>query len=312
MIFTHSSIDCFCECNRKYQYRYLQKISPVTVSDALTFGSEMHNVLEKIFNFVRDFPPFAWEDETFLLKIVDDEIEAGNLSDIDKAKLKGLAYGYINKYFYADIKQYEVIDIEKEFCLRLPNGQTFVGKADGILRERETGKYYILEHKTAANVDDSYKLQKTIDSQTLQYAIAFERLNPFAIDGFEISGAIHDIITKQKIRLKKGETESDFCQRLIDDVTDDNFMRIVVEFSVQDKEEAFRELTTISETISHAVEQNVLMCKSTFNCLGKYGCCDYLPLCQRHGQLDGCEKLFVVKREHEEISEQTINNITEV
>jgi hypothetical protein len=226
-------------------------------------------------------------------------VEIADMEAIDRAKLKGLIIGYVNKWYESDCQEYEIIDVEREFSCEVDRfySYRFVGKADGIVKRKSDGKYFILEHKTAAVVDDDYIAQKQIDSQTMTYAVFLSEAM-----GIEISGAIHDILTKQKIRLKKGETEEEFCQRLIDDVTDDNFTRIVVEFGKQELSDFVIELNHATDDLCHCDSYY----KCTGQCIGRYGACEYLPLCRNKGDLSGIEELYDVRKPHEEISKETL------
>lgn len=294
MLITHSSLQCFQSCHRKYKLRYMDCITPKLKSNALEFGSAMHIALEEYFKYVRASQAFldltGTCDFTFdCSKILKDKVEA--------SKLAGLLRGYLHRWFNEDSTKYDIIEIEKEFKLKIV-GNDFVGKIDGLVMEKETGKYYILEHKTASIVDESYVAQKEIDSQTLNYANAIQR-----VMGIEVSGAIHDLITKQKIRQKKGESEDDFCQRLIDDVTDDNFARIRIDFTKEQLEDAFGELQDQIEELWRCRRFH----KCTGACLGRFGACEYLPICRAGGLVDALKEQYETSRAHEEISESTLS-----
>ena len=101
----------------------------------------------------------------------------------------------------------------------------------------------------------------------------------------------------------KGESEEEFCARLIADVSDDNFNRIIVEFDKQ-------ELSDFSLELSHAID-DVTHCDSYYKCtgacLGRYGACEYLPLCRNKCDLHGVESLYEQKQKvFEEISDETL------
>ena len=228
MIITHSSLECFKCCRRKYKYRYLTGICPKEASNALQFGSAMHEILQQLFETIeaqQHQNVDEYEAKEQIISRLQSMIDIADLEVTDRAKLKGLISGYVNKWYDSDCKNWEIVDVEREFNHQVGTiySHVFCGKADGIIKDKETGKYYILEHKTAALVNDDYISQKQIDSQTMTYATFLSEEM-----GIEISGAIHDIITKQKIRLKKGESEDEFCQRLIEDVSEENFERVVV------------------------------------------------------------------------------------
>ena len=296
MFITYSSLSCFQQCRQKYKLRYLDGIVPIRKSNALEFGSAMHIALEKYWNYVKATQTFLADDSDIgpcdlqfdANKILTDKVEA--------AKLAGLLKGYIDEYYNEDVRTWEVIDVEREFKVRVC-GNDIVGKADGLVRNRHTGRYYILEHKTASLVDASYVDQKAIDAQTMLYAACLQN-----VMGITISGAIHDILTKQKIRLKKGESEDDFCQRLMVDVSEENFNRIIVDF-------ADNELADFQRDLNQQLDE-LYGCKHfykcTGSCIGRYGACEYLPLCKsKCAPEDADPNIYEKKKPFEEISDET-------
>lgn len=305
MIITHSSLECFKTCRRKYKLRYKDGIVPKIKSSALEFGSAMHLALEQYFKLISSNQTFGNTDiesiSEEILTSIGNTVDLLKLDIIEKAKLMSLMSGYIKKWFEHDYSEFEVIAVEKEFSIPNSPLSTFVGKVDGLVKLKSTGEYFLVEHKTASIVDQSYRDQKKIDSQTMTYAIFLEQQL-----GIKVSGCIHDILTKQKIKQKKGETESDFCDRLFLDVTDDNFERIIITFdSIQLEIFKFELFTACKDLIDCQT-----FYKCTGSCLGKYGACEYLPICQTGKPFDlkeMCDR-FDVNRPFEEISQETIDN----
>lgn len=305
MIITHSSLECFKQCRQKYFHRYMAGIYPVQKSSAMEFGSQMHLILQHLFECIESQQTqnvTEYEPKQSVIDRLCQMIDIAEMPATDRAMLKGLIIGYVNKYYDSDCQEYEIVDVEHEFRFNLQNYNKpyeaiFVGKVDGIVKCKENGKYYILEHKTAATVDENYLTQKQIDSQTMTYALFIEKTMDI-----NVSGAIHDIITKQKIRLKKGESDEQFCQRLIDNVDDSNFCRITIDFNNG-------ELTDFSLELDSACE-DLVFCdkyyKCTGQCIGRYGACEYLPLCRNKCDLSGLEELYDVRKPHEEISNETL------
>lgn len=302
MIITYSSLECFKQCRQKYFHRYMAGICPVIKSNALEFGSQMHLILQHLFESIEAQQlngGAEYEPKESVIDRLCQMVDIADMETIDRAKLKGLIIGYVNKWYESDCKEYEIIDVEREFSYEIDRfyHHRFVGKVDGIVKRKSDGKYFILEHKTAAIVDEDYVAQKQIDSQTMTYACFIQETM-----GIKLSGAIHDILTKQKIRLKKSETEEEFCQRLIDDVTDDNFTRIVIEFDEQELAGFVIELEGAINDLCHCDSYY----KCTGQCIGRYGACEYLPLCRNKCDLSGLEELYDVRKPHEEISNETL------
>ena len=286
MIITQSSLACFQRCRAAYKLRYIDGIVPVEKSRALAFGSAMHRALEVYWDMLE-----SGETPTLTDTGLDDPFEA--------AKLEGLFAGYCRRWLELDRAFYSVVSVEQEFNVPSRNQAlpkvSLMGKVDAVVQDKESGKYYILEHKTASIVDDDYVAQKSLDSQTRLYALAISHTLEIPI-----AGAIHDIITKQKIRQKKGESDSDFIERLKADVTDDNFARIRIDFADGELDLFAREL---DDQVRDVAECECWY-KCTGSCIGRYGACEYLHLC-RAGGMDmatpDIRELYETRRAHEEL-----------
>lgn len=301
-VLTHTSLETFKTCRCKYKYRYIDKICPIERKAALEFGSQMHLILQHLFEMIEAQQTFngdGYDSKESVTSQLCQMIDIANMEAVDRAKLKGLIIGYIQRWYDSDCYDYEVIDVEREFYIKSDKTicTDFSGKVDGILKRKSDGKYFILEHKTASAINDDFMMQKDIDSQTMTYAVAIQK----AMD-IEISGAIHDILKKQQIRLKKGETEENFCQRLIDSVDDTNFIRIVVDFKEG-------ELSAFKDELIGAIN-DVASCKNfykcTGQCLGKFGACEYLPLCRAHGNLMDLGDMYEIRKPFEELSNEVL------
>ena len=307
MIITHSSMECFKSCRNKFKLRYIDCIVPKVKSNALDFGSAMHASLEHYFNLIKDYQesPHDYSDDDLKEILLREcpEIGYSYLPDeTEQAKLCGLIIGYINNYYPGDKQEFSVFGVEQEFSIPLTSPskmfKSFLsGKIDGIIQRKSDGKYYILEHKTASIVDDAYVSQKSIDSQTMLYASCIHHTH-----GIKISGAIHDIITKQKIRQKKGESPEEFRERLISDVTNENFTRIEVEFSDEQMDEFEQDLESAIDDITFCDRYY----KCTGSCIGRYGACEYLPICKSGGLVDAVKEMYEIRRAHEELSDETV------
>src|SRR5574344_138084 len=139
MMITHSSLECFKQCRRKYKLRYIDEIVTKTKSNALEFGSAMHRVLEEYFRrmavikadcHAEFYAKTVLKDyiEEFINKLSVDQ--AYNLEDEDWQKLFALSSGYITKWMKEDL-QFELYGCEVEFENPfLIEGASFSGKID--------------------------------------------------------------------------------------------------------------------------------------------------------------------------------------
>ena len=80
------------------------------------------------------------------------------------------------------------------------------GKVDGIVRQ--DGQYFLLEHKTASQIDASYLERLWTDFQIILYAWYLEQTL-----GITVSGIIYNVLVKARLRQGKGETEAEYEAR---------------------------------------------------------------------------------------------------
>lgn len=317
---TYSMTRAFQTCRMKYDYRYKRGLVPVeSEAGVLTFGSAMHGALE------------AW------LKYGDKKmallaIQSFDLPHEDALKVQALFENYIQHW---NREPFEVIAVEQEFCVPLVNAKTkrtsrtfnLRGKVDGIVRMKDTGGLFILEHKTCANITDEYLSRVLIDTQIAVYADAISRQF-----GEPVSGAIYDIIQKPTIHMKKGETEEEFetrraellaksktgkttakrqmpetdeefIERLNTAICAQNFVREVVTFTPSLIREHQKDLWAIANDIRSGI-----LYKNTGSCSCFGRACEYLPLCRCNGDLEMCDGLYKFNRPHEELSPMEDDN----
>ena len=143
--------------------------------------------------------------------------------------------------------RYDVVGVEETFTVPLFNPEsgaasrtwTLAGKLDGRLRDRETGAFLILEHKTTtesfASDADPYWLKLGMDAQVSHYYLGAESL------GFAAEGCLYDVLLRprqeplkatpvEKRKYKKGngalyanqraedETPEEYRQRVWEDI----------------------------------------------------------------------------------------------
>jgi hypothetical protein len=109
---------------------------------------------------------------------------------------------------------FDVIALEKNFEGPIVNPATgaasrsfqLAGKVDGIVRIG--AEHFILEHKTAAQVDGDYLEKLWTDFQITIYAHYIEQTM-----GMPITGILYNVLVKAKLQQGKGETEEEFQSR---------------------------------------------------------------------------------------------------
>lgn len=187
---TNSMRSKFNACHRAFKFCYEDLIRPVKASDALTFGTAMHSLLEEYWGTEetrgeKDFPTTGDEYSDMTLRV--------------------LAAKYQEKWSSEDEEKYERVGAEIGFEAPLMNpetggvSKTFVlaGKIDAIAREKATGKLLIIEHKTTSydiGPGSEYWMKLPIDGQVSGYYVGAQSA------GYEVENCLYDVIRKPTIR----------------------------------------------------------------------------------------------------------------
>lgn len=109
--------------------------------------------------------------------------------------------------FHPVLESHDVMEVESEFTFPLLNpeteapSKTFVeaGKIDGVLRDRRSGTFKVLEHKTTSDSvepDSNYWPRLAMDSQISKYILSLNSR------GLDVSTVIYDVIRKPAQRPK--------------------------------------------------------------------------------------------------------------
>jgi hypothetical protein len=205
MVSTYSMWSLFRNCRKAVDWRYLQQLVPLQRDRNLHFGSLIHECLQ------------SWHARRDLAEVLDliDRRCMNRTQDEDQRRDWHLATammkGYAARY---PAEEFEVIALEKAFEGPIVNPSTgaasrsfkLAGKVDGILRIG--GGFFILEHKTASQVDADYLEKLWTDFQITIYAHYVEQTM-----GIPITGILYNVLVKAKLQQSKGETEEEFQTR---------------------------------------------------------------------------------------------------
>lgn len=233
---TASAIGTFRACPRLYRYRYVDGIAPVQKADAPALGTAVHAALEA-----------AWREPARRTDAAREAIDALQLDPLDRARVGAMLAGYLSRWA-DDAERYETLAVEQEFWLRLVNPDSghpgrlydLAGKIDAIVREVETNRILIVEHKTSSEdigPGSDYWRRLSLDAQISLYFDGARAL------GYEVDGCLYDVLRKpvhrpylatppearkytKDGRLYASQRESDetvdeFYNRLVDAIGDD-------------------------------------------------------------------------------------------
>ncbi len=325
-LLTYSALNTFRNCPRKYKNRYLDNLRPRERAEALSFGSAIHTAIELWYRSseaesrLRDV--LAYIDDAFENRVVDsNQMVQWHLAT---AMIRGYAERYATEEF-------EVVEVEKEFVGEIRNpdtgrqSQTFriAGKVDGIVRCHDG--LYLLEHKTASNVDASYLDKLWTDTQIALYCYYLREL------GYPIVGVIYNVLLKSRLKQGKGETQEEYELRHAElaaknksgkstakrqtPETDDEFQSRLTEW--YSRPEAFhREFIYLSEDRLAMLQDEVWEITqqyldarrrgkwllNTSNCFSYQRPCEYLAYCQSGFNPNVADNLYEIALPNEELS----------
>jgi hypothetical protein len=198
----------FKRCPQRWWWEYRQgyrQRSPQ--ADALWFGIGVHEALAKWYLKGKrrgPHPADTWqiwtgEEIAFAKTYLDDTFDEPVWMD---AVELGTAMLEAYTDFYGRDLQWDIIAIEQPFKVRITQyGKPvayFASRWDGVLRDYNDGKVYLLENKTAAQINTAYL---ELDDQAGSYwAVASQllRANGVLRDGERISGIIYNFLRKAK------------------------------------------------------------------------------------------------------------------
>jgi hypothetical protein len=294
---TNSMRNKFASCHRAYKIAYNDLVRPAVESDALSFGTAMHALLEGYWGNTDEVPTLA------------------PLADPYKqATLEALYAGYCRQWGDADNARFDHLGSEIRFDAPLMNPETgavsktwhLAGKIDAMAKERDGGKVFIVEHKTTSQdigPGSDYWRKIPIDGQVSGYFVGAKA------NGFEAECCLYDVIRKptikplkatpvDKIKYNKDGTVSKTC-RLQDETPDEwkerlsadiaerpeyYFARLEVVRSETDLAEYLFDMWAVGREIADA-EKMGRFSRNPLSC-SVFGTCEYFDVCTGCASLD--------------------------
>ncbi len=324
MITTYSMWNAFRNCRKLCEWRYVKELAPVSRDQRLTFGSLIHECLEM---WHRDGDIAAVQghiDRALINRTSDDAMKS------DWHLARAMMAGYAGTYH---TERFQVVALEKTFEGSIINPSTgapsrsfsIAGKVDGIIKMRSTGEYYLLEHKTAAQLDGSYLEKLWTDLQVSLYCHYIEQTL-----GIRIAGVIYNVLVKSKLVQGKGETESEFEARRAELLAKSKTGKSSATRRMPESDDTFaerlaakyrepgmfhREMLYISRDQFDAMKSDLweftqqfldsrrrgAFYRNTSYCFNYHRPCAYYPLCSSNGSPNVIANFYETKPPHEEL-----------
>lgn len=234
---SNSSIQLFKSCRRAYELKYIEGVLPAESPDSLVRGRGYHGKVEAILN--------------------------GEPWEFDDPKTDAMAMAF-ERYILPQI--HGIKGVEEWFERTLENGNTLVGRCDGILEDGT-----IVEHKTtSAALDDAYIAGLQNDEQILTYMWAYKT-----------NRILYTVCKTPTIRQKQNESEDEFRERCLRWFADDTATKIgTVEIYRSDDELA--EFEHDLQRIAVEMEGCKFFYRTPSHCTKWGRMCEYAPICRNY------------------------------
>ena len=201
---TTSQVRCFKTCRKRYFFEYVEQLKPIETPKALEIGSLYHSGLEMLLKGT----PYA------------DGVSKPGIETLlytkarEDAFAKGLDFDPVNVYIALEMirafdresgwREWEIVAVEKPFEVSTGYAKRMLGKIDGVVIRPETGRPYLIEHKTTSQwgVDGTAYLNNLLwDEQSTNYLYAYRRmLEDGVIDGMAVEGIFYTIVEKPTLK----------------------------------------------------------------------------------------------------------------
>lgn len=146
MLWSYSRLSSFEQCKYQFYLRYIIGDDELYLQEGNFYaelGSYVHSILEKIFNGELDV-----EDASqYFVDHYDDNVFYNVNRYIEDKAFDGCAEYFAN-LMLDWLKDYEVSGVEKKIESKI-DGQPFIGYIDLLLKDKRTGEYTIVDHKSS-------------------------------------------------------------------------------------------------------------------------------------------------------------------
>lgn len=197
-LLTNSRLRTARSCSREQHIRYDLGYAPVESNEEAPafLGSLVHFGLEAWFSWLKSRQAGQAADGALeaMMARIHEEVADPFVMVKAEVMLTGYHFRWIE-----DAEHFEVLAVEAEFRTKLINPDTgatsrtweLAGKLDAVIRDRRTGKTFVVEHKTSSediSPGSDYWKRLRIDSQVSTY------FDGAAALGFEVDACVYDVL----------------------------------------------------------------------------------------------------------------------
>jgi len=194
---SYSQLQTYEICPLQYKYQYILRI-PTPPAAAASFGSTIHNVLQKFYKGYAEDP--SWELNHLLNLLESSWIPVGYTSAAHQKKMKQEAREMLENYYHSfHTPEIKIIDLEKMFKIRIGSTEFLTGKIDRV-DKKKNGGIEVIDYKTGRRPDDK-KLKK--DLQLAIYATAASDPGLYNVPIEKIDLSFYYLQAREKITLNR-------------------------------------------------------------------------------------------------------------
>ena len=204
---SHSSIALAQSCWKKWYWKYVEKLTPLKQSDALTLGRFIHSAFDMHYSGFTKQEVVDW-----ITKTADEEIAKAIPEDVES--LTVIKYTVLGMWLFFPFQQYGTFaNIKPEVSFRIKPAYAlyFRGRIDGLV---DDGKKWIRELKSTGLTFNQFERRSLISPQATDYTLAMKVL------GHDVEGVMYDYIKKPLLRKRVNDTQETFGRRIMEDYRD--------------------------------------------------------------------------------------------
>ena len=269
MLFSHSRINCFKQCPKKFDYRYNKHLFKIDEeSTILIMGKAFHRGIE--LGDVGKLEQELDNNNDFL----------NENAETNKVIVLAMVEAFFNKFpdhNEGDVKH--EVEIKTKF-----GGYDFIMYADAIVEEVDG--IVLREYKTTSRIDSTYIDKLKFNDQISRYCLAIEQEYHKPVKRIE-----YYVAKKPLLRLKKDESLEQYRQRLVEKIMDDEesiqyfeLYRTPEQLS-EEQEDLIYDMEQIDKTTRYTKNLSACSCYET---------CPYLELCMKEKE---AELLYEVRED---------------
>lgn len=173
---SNSKINTFRRCEKRYEFKYIEKLKPRAKSIQLERGTWVHSLLEAHYKGENWKKVHKAATKEFYNLFEETREELGDLP----AECKRIMESYLRYWTEVD-QHYVCVDTEINEVVTLPNGHELVIIIDAVMEDKRTGLLWPWDHKTRKTFENTENMM--MDPQLTLYFKGLELLGYHPLGG---------------------------------------------------------------------------------------------------------------------------------